>query len=45
MKTGIKRVEIESPVFTKLHDGSDNTVPQIALVGNIEIVNGGYENE
>lgn len=45
MKTGIKRVEIESPVFTKLHDGSDNTVPQIALVGNIDIVNGGYENE
>ncbi len=45
MKTGIKRVEIESPVFTKLHDGSDSTVPQIALMSNTDIVNGGYENE
>lgn len=45
MKTGIKRVEIESPVFTKLHDGSDNTVPQIALMSNTEITNGGYEDE
>ena len=45
MKTGIKRVEISSPVFTKLHDGSDNTVPQVAFAGNITIVNGGYENE
>ena len=45
MKTGIKRVEIESPVFTKVRDGSDNAVPQVALMSNTEIVNGGYENE
>lgn len=45
MKTGIKRVEIESPIFTKLHDGSDGDVPQIAKVGAIDIVNGGYEDE
>ena len=45
MKTGIKRVEIESPVFTKVRDGSDNAVPQVALMSNTEIANGGYENE
>lgn len=45
MKTGIKRVEIESPIFTKVCDGNDNSVPQVALMSNTEIVNGGYENE
>lgn len=46
MKTGVKRVELTAPVFTKLRDGSDKTVPQLAeLRGTPTIVNGGYENE
>ena len=46
MKTGVKRVELTVPVFTKLHDGSDKTVPQLAaLQGMPTIINGGYENE
>ena len=45
MQTGIKRVEVMSPVFTPLRDGSDNTVPQIAKSTSISAVNGGYENE
>ena len=46
MKTGVKRVELTAPVFTKLHDGSDKTVPQLAaLQGTPTNINGGYENE
>lgn len=46
MKTGVKRLELTAPVFTKLRDGSDKTVPQLAaLQGTPTIVNGGYENE
>jgi phage-related baseplate assembly protein len=45
MKTGIKRVDLTSPVFTVLNDGSDNTTPQLASVGTQNIVNGGFENE
>ena len=45
MKTGIKRVDISSPVFTQLKDGSSNDVPQIAQFGTATIVNGGVEDE
>lgn len=46
MKTGVKRVELTAPVFTKLRDGSDKTVPQLAVLqGTPTIINGGYENE
>ncbi len=45
MNTGIKRVELELPVFTKLRDGSDGSAPQIAELGDIEIIAGGIENE
>ena len=51
MQTGIKRVEIRSPVFTKLNDGSDENTPQIASVlteqgeKNLILVNGGPEDE
>ena len=46
MKTGVKRVDVTAPVFTKLLDGSDKTVPQLAaLQGTPTIINGGYENE
>lgn len=42
---GIKRITLNEPVFTVLRDGLDNTVPQVASVGGIEIINGGYEDE
>ena len=45
MQTGIKRVELTSPVFTTLRDGSDLLAPQVAKVGSITITNGGYEDE
>ena len=46
MKTGVKRVELTAPVFTKLNDGRGKTVPQLAtLQGMPTIINGGYENE
>ena len=45
METGIKRVELHSPVFTSLRDGSDKTVPQVAKRRSLEVRNGGYEDE
>lgn len=45
MQTGIKRVDLVSPAFTPLREGSDDTVPQIASSGTVTITNGGYENE
>lgn len=45
MQTGIKRVVVTSPIYTALHDGDDQYVPQVAAVGTITITNGGVENE
>lgn len=45
MQTGIKRVVMVSPEFTPLNDGSNQTVPQVAAVGRVNIINGGYEDE
>ena len=56
MQTGIKRVDVISPQFTHLRDGSpvlktnfsyDSTemVPQLAQIGSVQITNGGYEDE
>lgn len=45
MQTGIKRVVLTSPDFTALRDGSDNTTPQVASVGVVTSMNGGYEDE
>lgn len=54
MQTGIKRVELRTPVFTPLRDGKlalgrvydyADTIPQIATVGNVSIISGGYEDE
>ena len=45
MATGIKRANIVSPVFTALKDGADHSVPEIAKVGSITLINGGYEDE
>ena len=42
---GIKRIELKSPEFTKLTDGSDGHAPQVAKLGAATIVNGGYEDE
>lgn len=43
--TGIKRIELTEPTFTRLRDGKDNTAPQIATLGTISVTNGGYEDE
>lgn len=45
MAAGVKRIELTSPVFTVLSDGSDNTTPEIAAVNTVTVLNGGYENE
>lgn len=45
METGIKRVEIKSPVFQRLRDGSDHYAPEVAAIGSIKITSGGYEDE
>lgn len=45
MQTGIKRVDVISPAFLMLHDGSDGFVPQIAKIRTVSIVNGGVEDE
>ena len=47
---GVKRVEVVSPEFTVLRDGTDIStlalsVPQLAQINTISITNGGYENE
>lgn len=42
---GVKRIVLTSPSFTALRDGSDNTVPQVALLGTKSITDGGYEDE
>lgn len=55
METGIKRIDLTSPVFTPLRDGNPvlradmsygpEMVPQLARARNIQIMNGGYEDE
>lgn len=45
METGIKRVELTSPIFTPLRDGAEKDIPQIARLRTVDIRNGGYENE
>ena len=42
--TGVKRIELSEPAFTVLRSGS-RTVPQVARVGKITVINGGYEDE
>lgn len=43
--SGAKRVDIKSPVFTALRDGSDRLVPQVARLRSVTLTNGGYEDE
>lgn len=45
METGVKRVEVTEPEFTRLQDGSTRETPQVAVLGTVTIVNGGYEDE
>lgn len=45
MQTGVKRLEIRSPTFTSLRSGDTFDVPQVAHVRNINVINGGYEDE
>lgn len=45
MATGVKRVDVRSPTYTVLADGSDNKPPALALAGTVNIVNGGFEDE
>ena len=47
VSAGAKRVEVTSPVFTRLHDGTDDPkeVPQIAKLGSKTVTNGGYEDD
>lgn len=45
MATGIKRVNVVSPAFQVLQDGTSGTVPQVAKIGTILVTNGGYEYE
>lgn len=47
LEAGVKRIVLNEPEFTVLQSGDseDYTAPQIAVVGEIEIINGGYEDE
>lgn len=45
IKSGVKRIVLSSPEFQVLRDGKDNSVPQVAKIGNISVTNGGYEDE
>lgn len=45
MQTGIKRVVPTSPAYTPLNDGNGQGVPQVAALGHVKIINGGYEDE
>lgn len=43
--TGIKRIVLKEPAFTQLRNGKDNAVPQVASIGEITVISGGYEDE
>ena len=43
--TGIKRVDVEAPVFISLRDGIDRLTPQYAKLDSVNIKNGGFEDE
>lgn len=45
METGIKRVEVTSPEFTRMNDGSDGQKPQVARCKSRSIKSGGRESE
>ena len=45
MQTGVKRVVVRSPEYAELSSGSTESAPQLASIGTINVVNGGYEDE
>ena len=45
MHTGIKRLEMRAPIFTRLYDGTEHLTPQLAKIRNINLVNGSHEHE
>lgn len=45
MATGVKRVEIRSPVYTVLSDGTGGRTPELAVLRDMQVVNGGMEEE
>ena len=51
LEVGIKRVDLQQPVFTPLEDGkpsvdlTSDKVPQVAKVGTVTVKSGGYEDE
>ncbi|MEG2623684.1 MAG: baseplate J/gp47 family protein [Clostridia bacterium] len=45
MATGIKRVDLTSPAYRALGDGSDHHAPELAVIGSTTVTNGGYEDE
>jgi phage-related baseplate assembly protein len=45
---GVKRVEITEPVYRVLRDGKsseENTQPQVATIGSVNVESGGFEDE
>lgn len=44
-ETGVKRLVLTSPQFVSLRDGKDGTTPQLGVVGSVNVINGGYEDE
>lgn len=45
MDTGIKRVEVRSPVFATVNDGKNNKAVEVAALGSESVIRGGYEDE
>lgn len=45
MATGVKRVEVTSPIFRSLKDGSDHSTPEVATLRSRSVTSGGYEDE
>jgi hypothetical protein len=46
MGTGlVKRVDVRAPIFTRLSDGSDHSIPDLASLGTTTIVSGGVEDD
>jgi len=44
-QTGVKRVEVTSPTFTKLRRSEDKLAPQVAVIRDVSVTNGGIEDE
>lgn len=42
---GIKRIVLNTPVYTPLRNGKDGTVPQIAKIRTVTVSSGGYEDD